>query len=78
MQQKKLHNNNFKELIICYKCNWKNYIKRNCLIFKSKKLHLKTKNMVSYWEFNNVKFNNIRIFNMICTIFFFKKNADNP
>ena len=29
MQQKKLHNNNSKESITCYKCNQKNHIKKN-------------------------------------------------
>ena len=46
MQQKKSHNNNFKELIICYGYGWKNYVKRNCSVFKFKKLHLKIKNMI--------------------------------
>ena len=70
MQQKKSHNNNFKELIIWYKCSWKGHIKKNCLAFKFKRLHLKTKNMILCWEFNNIKFNNVKIFNMICTVFF--------
>ena len=78
MQQKKSRKNNSKELITCYKCNRKNHIKKTCSIFKSKKSCLKTKNMVSHPEFNNIKFNDAKMFNMICTILFLKKNVDNP
>ena len=78
MQQKKLHNNNSKESIICYGCNWKNYIKKNYSIFKFKESYPKTKNIISCQEFNNIKSNNARIFNIICIIFFLKKNIDNP
>ena len=76
MQQKKSHNNNSKKSIICYKCSQKSHIKRNCLIFKFKKLHLKIKNMVSHQEFNNIKLENAKIFNIIYTIFFLKNNTD--
>ena len=78
MQQKKSHNNNFKRLIICYGCNQKSHIKKNYLIFKFKKLHLKIKNMVSYWKFNNIKFKNVKIFNMIYIIIFLENNIDKP
>ena len=77
MEQKKSHNNNSKELITCYKCGQKNHIKRNYLIFKFKKPHLKTKNIMSHQEFNNVKPKNAKIFNMIHTILFLKNNIDN-
>ena len=72
-KEQKLHNGNLKELIICYKCGQKSHIKKICSIFKFKKLHLKTKNMISHQEFNNIKSDNVRIFNMIHTAFFFEK-----
>ena len=76
-KQQKSRNNNLKESIICYKCGQKSHIKRNCSIFKYKKVHLETKNMMSHWKFNNIKFNNVKTFNIIHTTFFWKKNADN-
>ena len=76
MQQKKSHNGNFKESIICYGCGQKGHIKRNCSVFKFKKSCLKIKNMISCRKFNNVKFNDIKVFNMICTIPFLEKNVD--
>ena len=77
MQQKKSCNNNFKKLIICYKCGQKSHIKRNCSVFKFKKLCLKIKNMISHQKFNNIKFDNAKEFNMIHTIFFLENNTDN-
>ena len=51
---------------------------KNCLIFKFKKLYPKAKNIISCWEFDNIKFNNAKIFNIIHTILFLKKNVNNP
>ena len=73
IQQKKSHNNNFKESIICYRCGWKNHIKKNNLVFKSKKLYPKIKNMISHQEVNDIKSYNVRIFNIIHTIPFVGK-----